>query len=216
MSLEAILAAIRETGQAQIDEFLLEAQTEADAILEEARSEAQRVRESAARRTALPAYRERARILHRGRLEALQTLGETREVIIAEALTLARQQLSQMRSDSRYPHILRELTEQAIEDLRDSLEDVHTVRVVVDPRDEALMVQILDSLGLDLPVTGQLQCWGGLVASSEDGRIVAINTLESRLERAMPYLRRQLAALFEEEGGVPRPDSITETPVSGQ
>jgi len=44
-----------------------------------------------------------------------------------------------------------------------------------------------------------LDCWGGLVAKSEDGRIVVINTLEERLERATPFLRRYLAAFFENE-----------------
>jgi vacuolar-type H+-ATPase subunit E/Vma4 len=52
---------------------------------------------------------------------------------------------------------------------------------------------------LELPVSCELNCWGGLTAKSEDGRVVVINTLESRLERATAFLRRHLAALFEEE-----------------
>jgi vacuolar-type H+-ATPase subunit E/Vma4 len=44
-----------------------------------------------------------------------------------------------------------------------------------------------------------LNTWGGLIAASADGRVVVINTLEARLEQALPFLRRHLAAYFEEE-----------------
>jgi vacuolar-type H+-ATPase subunit E/Vma4 len=56
-----------------------------------------------------------------------------------------------------------------------------------------------------------MDCWGGVVAKSEDGCIVIINTLEARLERATPYLRRYLAALFESEG-----DDVAVSQVSAQ
>lgn len=214
MSLDTILAEIRREGQEQVDEIMREAEQEADAVLQEARTEAQGVHESTLERVMMPAYRERARIMHRGRLEALQTLGEARESMLDEALTRARQHLAQCRADPRYPHILRKLTEEVLDALHSSLEEVHTIHLHVDPRDEPLIAQILDDLDLELSVSGSLNCWGGIVASSEDDQIVAINTLESRLERAMPTLRRQLATLFE-EGGATRPDSITETPVYG-
>jgi vacuolar-type H+-ATPase subunit E/Vma4 len=48
-------------------------------------------------------------------------------------------------------------------------------------------------------VSYELECNGGLIAGSIDGQIVVINTVETRLERAIPSLRRNLAALFEEE-----------------
>ena len=67
------------------------------------------------------------------------------------------------------------------------------------PDDRVLLEGLLHSLELYLPVSHPLNCWGGLVAKSEDGRIVVINTLEARLERAVPYLRRYLAAFFEGE-----------------
>ena len=68
-----------------------------------------------------------------------------------------------------------------------------------DPADRALLEGLLRTLELDLPVSHPLHCWGGLVAKSENGRIVVINTLEARFERAVPHLRRYLAAFFEEE-----------------
>jgi vacuolar-type H+-ATPase subunit E/Vma4 len=52
-------------------------------------------------------------------------------------------------------------------------------------------------MGLELLVSYELNCQGGLVARSADSRVVAINTLDSRLERAIPYLRRVVTTLFE-------------------
>jgi vacuolar-type H+-ATPase subunit E/Vma4 len=58
-------------------------------------------------------------------------------------------------------------------------------------------------MGLNTPVNYELECIGGLIASSVDGEIVVINTLEARLDRAIPSLRRYLAAIFEEEQPAP-------------
>lgn len=79
------------------------------------------------------------------------------------------------------------------------VDDHGAIQLVADPRDREPLEGILIDLWLDLPVSYELNCWGGLVARSEGGRVTIINTLEARLERATPYLRRYLAALFEEE-----------------
>jgi vacuolar-type H+-ATPase subunit E/Vma4 len=70
---------------------------------------------------------------------------------------------------------------------------------MADPRDRSLVENILQEMGLEIPVSYEVECIGGLIAGSADGEIVVINTMEARLERAIPNLRRYLAALFEEE-----------------
>jgi vacuolar-type H+-ATPase subunit E/Vma4 len=70
-------------------------------------------------------------------------------------------------------------------------------RLEADPRDRQLLDTLLSRMGLCLPISYTLNCWGGLIAASEDGRVVVINTVEARLERATPYLRGYLATLFE-------------------
>lgn len=211
MSLEAILAAIRASGQRQVDENEQRAQDQAKAILADAREEAEVLRREARERAVMPAYRERARIIHRARMERLREAGDAREAAIDTALERASQCLAGLRADPGYPAILRRLTEEALSELQGSLEDVSRARLEADPRDEALLQRILCELDLKLCVDYRLNCWGGLIARSVDGRVVVINTLESRLERAMPALRRCLAALFEEGVMVPSP-TITETP----
>lgn len=215
MSLEAILAAIRAAGEEQVEEIEQQARRQAEAILAEARREAEKARQASRERAVAPAYRERARILHRARLDRLRTIGDAREAAIDATLEQVRHCLAGMRIDAGYPAILQRLTEEALAELSESLEDVSHARLEVDRRDEALMADILEELALQLPVSNGLNCWGGLVARSADGRIVVINTLESRLERATPYLRRYVAALFE-EGETVRSPTIMETPAFGQ
>jgi vacuolar-type H+-ATPase subunit E/Vma4 len=213
MSLEAILDAIRASGQKKVDEVELGAQVESEAVLAKARQEAEKARRDAWQRSVMPAYRERARIIHRARLDQLRTVGDAREAAIDATLVRARQCLEQLRTIPAYPAVLCCLTNQALAELQGSLEESGRARLEVDPRDKVIVAKILDELGLGLCVSYQLECWGGLVARSEDGCIVVINTLESRLEKATPFLRQYLAALFE-QGDTVRTATIMETLVS--
>jgi vacuolar-type H+-ATPase subunit E/Vma4 len=100
--------------------------------------------------------------------------------------------------DASYPAVLRRLMEEALEELGVSPEEVGKTHIEADPHDRKVMEDILFELGLDLPVDYELDCWGGLIVKSEDGRVVIVNTVEARLEQATPYLRRHLAAFFED------------------
>jgi V/A-type H+-transporting ATPase subunit E len=199
MSLLAILDAIRESGEAQVREIEEDARRQIEEIRANARLEAERIAEEASSAAALPAIRERARILQRARLEALQITGNKREALVDAALDQTRGHLEGLRTDAAYPAVLQRLTEETLDELESSLEEPTTAELSVDPRDRELMERILSVKGLNVGVSYSLTCWGGLIARSQDGRVVIINTLEARLERATPYLRRYLAGLFESE-----------------
>ena len=202
MGLQAILEQIRASGEAQVQEIEQNAHSQVNAILAQARMEAQQIEEDACETTSAPAVGERARILHRARLESLRIIGDVREALVDTAITRARERLASIRVDSAYPAVLRTLTQEALTAL-DS-DGTGKAQLLADPRDEKLLKKILAELKLDLPVSYKLNCWGGLIAKSEDGRVVVINTLDSRLEQATSFLRRHLAALFEEEQATAR------------
>ena len=197
MSLAAILAAIESSGEAEAAQLRSEAEARARQILADAERQAAARRETARRAALQPAARETARRLHRAKLEALCALGEVRDGLIERALSAVSDGLGRLRADAAYPLALRRLTEEAINLLGDEGADGQRCLLEVDPRDEALLQRILGDLGLNLTVIPALTAWGGVVARSSDGRIAAINTLEARLERAKPLLRRDLAAFFE-------------------
>jgi V/A-type H+-transporting ATPase subunit E len=197
MGLQDILEKIRESGNTQVQEIEKSTQSQVNEILAQARMEARQIEEDSRAIASAPAIAERARILHRARLESLRIVGGVREDLVDTAITRTRERLASLPADPSYPEVLRALTEEALNKLDSG--ETGKAQLLADPRDKALLKNILDNLKLDLPVSYELSCWGGLIAKSEDGRVVVINTLESRLERATAFLRRHLAALFEEE-----------------
>lgn len=205
MSLHAILEAIRSSGEAKALEIESRAYAQANEILRNAQLEAERIKEQACAATLEPASKERARILHRARLEALQITGSARKSLVDQALEQAHGRLAEIRTDVLYPRVLKQLLLEALAELegQERSDQVNqpapAACLEADPRDRKLLEELLLELGLDLPVSYNLECWGGLIASSEDHRVIAINTLEARLEKCTPYLRRYLAALFEDE-----------------
>jgi len=205
MGLHAILEAIRSAGEVSVDEIESRAYAQAHQILANAQLEAERLKEQACAATLEPMSHERARLIHRSRLEAMQIIGGARKELVDAALEQVRGCLAGMRTNACYPLVMRQLLLEALEELGGSEQGASVAQpygmtcLEADPDDRALLEGLLQTLELDLPVSYPLQCWGGLVAKSENGRIVVINTLEARLERAVPYLRRYLAAFFEEE-----------------
>ncbi len=199
MSLLAILDAIQASGQAQVREIEEGAYRQIHEIRVNARLDSERIAEEARSAAAAPAIREHARLLHHAHLEAFQITGKGRETLIDAALDQTRGHLAGMRTDAAYPDVLRRLTQEALDELAGSLEEPGKAKLEADPRDREQLESILSGIGLNLEVRYSLNCWGGMVAKSQDGRILVINTLEARLERATPYLCRYLAALFDSE-----------------
>jgi vacuolar-type H+-ATPase subunit E/Vma4 len=197
MGLQNILEKIRATREAQVQEIEQSAQFQANGILAQARADVRQIEEDACAKASAPAVAERARILHRARLEALRVVGDVREELVNAAINRARERLASIRADQSYGAVLRTLTKEALTEL--SSDGVGKAQLLVDSNDKVLMEVILHDLGLNLPVVYGLNCWGGLIANSQDGRVVVVNTFESRLERAAPFLRSHLAAFFEEE-----------------
>lgn len=194
MSLQAVLDAIRESGAAQIRAIEADAQAQAREILDAAQTEAVHLREDARLATFAPASRDGIHAAQQAQYQALQTVVGVREALVDAAIQRTQEQVATLRSDPAYPAILCRLVNEALTDLQQSLSDDSPIRLEADPRDRMRLGPVVQAFGLDVRYT--LNSWGGVIASSDDGRITVFNTLESRLERAMPYLRRCLAAQF--------------------
>jgi vacuolar-type H+-ATPase subunit E/Vma4 len=197
MTLSALLEAIQASGDSQARKIEMQAYTKCCEILANTRLEAEQVEAESHAKSVEPAFKERARILQRARLEALQILGSAREEFVDSTFAQIRTQLAETRTKKSYPQILQRLTEEALAELKESMKSSGTVQLEADPKDRLVLEGILQDIGLDYSVKYVLDCWGGLIAKCENGRVVVINTLEARLERATPYLRCYLAALFE-------------------
>jgi vacuolar-type H+-ATPase subunit E/Vma4 len=197
MSVEAILAAIEAGGEAEVAQLRSETEAQVRHVLAEAGRAASVRKQDAFREAMRPASGEKARRLHRAKLEALCAISEIRDRLVDEALAQTRDRLAVVRRAPEYPRILHRLTDEVIGALGDESAQDSRCQLEIDPRDEALLPHIVSKLRLEVGIACTLDCWGGLIARSGDGRIVAINTVEARLERALPLLRRELAAHFE-------------------
>ena len=195
MSLQNILDQICASGDAQIQEIERHAQIRVNEILAQARMEAEQIEEDSCADVSAPSNAERARIIHRAKLEALRIVGDARENLVNSAIEQTRTILSSLRSDPSYPIILQTLVEEALAQIRLSEQDGHPC-LLADPRDQSLMNQILKTRQPQISIRYELNCWGGVTAQSADERVVVINTLEARLEQAIPFLRHHLAAYF--------------------
>jgi vacuolar-type H+-ATPase subunit E/Vma4 len=197
VSLEGILRAIDAIGEAELSRMRADAEAEAQRVRAEGEVGAN-ARRAAARQTALrPAAGDRARRLHRARLEAVCLRGAARDQWIELVLNAAHARLADARAMPNYPLVLGRLLEAAVFALGEAEVSGSPCEVEVDPRDEALARRRLGDLGFEYRLTPGLKCWGGVVVRSGDGRIVVTNTLEARFERALPFLRQELAALLE-------------------
>jgi vacuolar-type H+-ATPase subunit E/Vma4 len=202
MSLHAILQAIRDSGEARVREIESRAYAQAREIMANARLEAEAIRERSCAETVEPAIRERARLIQRARLEALQTVGQERELLVDAALKQCRGRLAGVRGETVYPEVLNQLIQETLTELelaQIAPSSGGPACLEADSRDQKVLEELMDELGLNLTVSYDLECWGGFIAKSEDKRIAVVNTLEARLERATPYLHRVLAVLFEDE-----------------
>jgi V/A-type H+/Na+-transporting ATPase subunit E len=199
MGLQGVLESIQASGEAQLGE--LEAQT--NRLVREIHAEAEaqvRAIQQETRDAALAeASAERARILHQARLEVLHDQGGVREALIQATLDQVRGWLRNLRVAESYPYILRRLADESLKEIADFTNLMQEIHLDADPRDQDILSDIVSGLGLKIKVNYSLDSWGGLIARSEDGRIVVINTLESRLDRAIPHLSRYLAAFYEDE-----------------
>ncbi len=199
MSLEAILAAITASSDAAVAQAHAELEAQLCQIEAEAEARAKLRFEAAGREALFPVGRECARRLHRARLEGLRLLGQARHELIAASLAEVQQRLRDVRQQAGYAELLQRLLSQAFAALGPEEVAANSPHVMLDARDEALVRACLRANGgaAQAALDPSLECWGGVIVRSGDGRITVDNRLETRLERAMPALQRELAAAFE-------------------
>lgn len=206
MSLQTILERIRATGQIQVQEIQAQSEREVQACMNEAQFESERLFQAAYTLALEPEAGERAHALNQARFESMCTIGKARESLIDEVLSEATQQLEDIRDcPEEYAPALRKILLEILpgQDGMRSLDD--RMILEADPRDQILLERILEENGLAMRVEYVLHCWGGLIARSPDGTIRIINTLESRMERVLPFLRQRLITWFDQGQAINEP-----------
>jgi len=120
---------------------------------------------------------------------------QAREALLEEAMQAAHTTLAGWREQPTYPQDIRRLIEEIVHELGPEL------GLVIDPRDEALVHHIAADLGLQVQIVCGLHTAGGLQASTPDGWITVVNTIEVRLQRSQRHLRREIVAMLVPQEG---------------
>lgn len=187
MALVEILAALRSEGDEEIARITAENDAALAGLTQTAREQAKQAEAAAATARDESLTKDAAIIRNRAELHVARRLQEAREAVFQEILGLARDRLSRFRNDPAYLATLAVLAKECATFLG-------TIDVVMaDPRDEELVEKVLSDLG-PAEFRLSLECWGGIVAHDGKGVFVR-NTLEDRLRRAEPDLRRQIGQL---------------------
>jgi vacuolar-type H+-ATPase subunit E/Vma4 len=174
-------ATIEQAGEAAYQARLQAAAAQAEALRAGILAEAQR-----------DAEHEKARRLHRVKLEALREQVLVQEAAFKEAVRRSQQQLAQVRQQPDYATVLTQLLAEALAPFDEP------VVVMVHPNDAGIIRDILSAPGhppCQVEIDNNLA--PGVVVRSHDGRLVSDNTLASRLQRALPDLHSLLSDLLQ-------------------
>ena len=104
-----------------------------------------------------------------------------------QAIETAKNSLRKICERPDYSQMLKKLLQEAAVDFPAA------ATVLVRPQDVAVVKGVLDELNLKLVVVSSQEAPVGVVVSSQNGKLVRYNTLNSRLEKALPHLSTRIA-----------------------
>ena len=187
-----ILAAMEVAAAEERERLLAAARQDAERLVAAARDDvvAARSRAMAQARAAVEAAR--ARLEAQARLAIATKRALARDALVGQAFAMAREALEQVRTSPDYPRILRALVVEAL----GRFPSGEPLRIRCDPRDAHPLADVVSPAERNLSLETSLACWGGIVVQDSDGRVVADNTLERRLERARQVLWAEVAAML--------------------
>ena len=200
MALQDILDVIAADAEQEATAILTSASQAYEARLETARQEAAALHDDILADAERAAQQERARRLHRSRLENQRLQVQVQDAAFLAAVRCAQQTLAASRQRPDYDQILDRLLDEALAHFDEP------VQVVVAPEDVDRVQPLLEARpGQSHTVETQTGLAPGVVVRSSDGRVVTENTVESRLQRALVDLRPLLADLLSDAKPPQRP-----------
>ncbi len=180
MGFEELLSSLEEKGKAQEREVLSAAQAEARKIAKNSEHEAQKILEKAQHAGQAEGNEQKAEMYAAARLRAKRIIAEAREKAVENVLAELRDEMYGFTKTKEYSDLLVKLAKSGVKAIGPG--------AVVKARKED--EKNLRSAGLNMsPIL--LQCLGGVIVETADGRVRVNNTLESLLEQFTPQLKQR-------------------------
>jgi len=190
MGLEDIFRALEEQAEKDSEAVLVEAQAHADSIIGEAEHEAARARDHHVSEAQRSARLRSAQELNSAKLEARKKIAAVKEQAVRQVFDQALDELAKVRAGSGYAAAFSRLAEEALEGVSGEF------IVLVDPADVELAKSTLAEKGIAAEVRGDLVTTGGVVVSTEGGRVMRRNTLEDRLDKLRGLAQADVAEIL--------------------
>ncbi|MBE43849.1 MAG: V-type ATP synthase subunit E [Thaumarchaeota archaeon] len=118
------------------------------------------------------------------------------EEAVSDAFEKAKTKIDSVRSSNEYVSMMKKL-------LEDGLNSINAEEVIVEcnGKDRDVVKKMASELGLNLKMKiniseEAIDVLGGLRVMSKDGSMVYDNTLDSRIERLKPIIRKDIAIMF--------------------
>jgi len=130
---------------------------------------------------------EKAKRIAEAKIKALDEILKSRDDIYSRLLDFLKKDIEEKRKKGTYRKIFEKLFREALEDYGEK-----EGRIIVSPEDMEYVKEVIKDSGLDFEIKTDDRIFAGLVIERKDGKIRVLNTLESRLKKAEPYLMEKL------------------------
>jgi len=187
MTYENLIASMEVNAEKSIAELVQKARHEAEEIMRSAEAKADTIRAAYLENAQKLAESERNRLTYKVKAENKMEIIKEKDAVIQQAFFDAKKSLESFRDDASYKENFRKMFKEAVSELEGERVILH-----VDARDQMLSGQVLDELGWNAEVVGDLTSEGGLAVTSKDGKLLVSNTIESRLNNVKELLKREI------------------------
>jgi vacuolar-type H+-ATPase subunit E/Vma4 len=191
LTYDELMASIEATANERMQEMKVKSAAEAEGIRKAATEKAAEIESEAMVQAKKRVEAERGKLVARVRGEVKLELLRRKQEVSDRAFQEARERILAARSAPGYRLTARRLAEEAIRQAGESDLVFH-----VDPRDRPLFEGILGDLHRNCEIVTDLETAGGLTVTTNSGRFVVTNTLESRLSRARELLKGEVFSIL--------------------
>ena len=187
MTYENLIASMDVSAEKSITERIQKAHQEGEEIKRSAEAKAETIKASHLENAQKSAEIERNKLIYNAKAENKMRIIKEKDAVIQRAFFDAKKSLDSFRDHPSYKEDFKKMLQEAVREL-----EGEKVLLLIDTRDETLCRQVLNELGWNSEIVGDLTSAGGLAVSTKDGKVVVSNTIESRLNNAKELLKREI------------------------
>lgn len=188
-SIELLTQAVMSEARAEAEKILQDAKAKAEGVLQEAQVQAAAERKEILERAALEAERTHRQAVASAQMKARMLELHHREKRLKDVFEAAGQKLSSVQAWKDYDEIAIQLAREALIHLGSERAQIRTDAKTMHALTKASLEKLSKELNMNITVGETLSRGTGVIARTEDGRMLYDNTLETRLVRLQGTLR---------------------------